>query len=466
MRNSYKQTNQNQAELIYSAPASGNLNMALPCADDIEQVVLGACLGEKDALYKILETITKPEMFYNAKHRHIFNAMLSLEAKGIPIDTLTTTEELITMGVFAAVGGAYYLSGLTERVASSANIIAHARIIAQKSISRELALFGHKIAASGYEDIDAFVALDDAAEGIMQIAGNLNKNEMHTSKSLMKSALESLRNPLPFVASGLVAYDEGCPIVAGELTIIGARPGMGKTSLALSMAYNIAENELAKGSNKAVMFFSLEMSQQAISKRLLSIVAEVSLENPKAYELNKQHLESTAADIEMRKLMIDTTAQLKLTELKRKALQCKREHGIAAIFVDYLQLMDKDRKIGRSDEQIEANTQGLKVLANTLNVPIICLAQLNRATEIKASSIPSLTDLRGSGAIEQDADNVLFIYRPEYYQIETLPGTDESSKGVAQIIVGKRRNGSTSTFNLAFKSHCTKFTDHEAPKFF
>lgn len=444
------------------------LNNELPQADDMEQITLGACLVESGAIYKLLETITKPEMFYNVKHQHIFRAMLSLEAKNEPIDILTVANELQNLGTFEAIGGAYYLTGLSERVASGANIVFHARVIAQKSISRELALFGHKIAQSGYEDVDAFNALDAAAEGIMQIAGNLNKNEMHTSKNLMDAALESLKNPTQATPTGMQRFDEGCPIVDGELTIIGARPGMGKTSLALSMAYNMANNELKKGSKKSVMFFSLEMSEVAISKRLLSIVSEVSLESPKSYELNKQCLDTKAAEIARIKLITDTTPMLKLSELKRKALQCKREHGIAAIFVDYLQLMHRDRKVGRSDEQIEANTQGLKVLANTLNVPIICLAQLNRATETKAASVPSLTDLRGSGAIEQDADNVLFIYRPEYYEIETLAESNESSKGVAQIIVAKRRNGSTSTFNLHFKSHCTKFQDqeHEAHNFF
>lgn len=430
--------------------------MVLPQALDLEQVTLGACLTEKDAIYRLLEVIAKPEMFYDKRHQHIFVAILALEAQGTPIDLVTTANQLASMGLLEAIGGAYYLSELSSRVASSANLEAHARIIVQKSINREIALLGHKIAASGYQDNDCFENLDAAAESIMQIAGNLNKNELHTSENLMQIALDSLSNPAPSIATGMQNFDEACPIVAGELTIIGARPGMGKTALALSMAYNMAKNEFLSGTNKAVMFFSLEMSKEAIAKRLLSIVAEVSLEKPQAYALNKDLLINASIDISAYKILTDTTPQLRLSELKRKALQAQREHGIAAIFIDYLQLMHRDPKAGRGDEQIEANTQGLKVLANTLNVPIVCLAQLNRGTEAKVASVPSLTDLRGSGAIEQDADNVLFIYRPEYYQIETLMD-GESSKGVAQIIAAKRRNGSTSTFNLYFKGYCTKF---------
>lgn len=429
----------------------------MPNATDLEQVVLGACMIEKDAIYRLLAIISDPNVFYSHANRHVFIAILSVEAKGMPIDILTVTQELNALGTLQAVGGGYYLSGLTERVASAANMEFHARILVQKHLNRETVRVCIEGVAEASQDADCFENLDNLANSLMKLSGTLNSKQAYTSKSLMQAALDNFQNPAPKIATGMDKFDMNCPIKNGELTIIGARPGMGKTALALCLAYNMALAEYQQGSKKTTMFFSLEMSQQAIATRLLSIVAGVSLEHENSYKLNKGLLDSTAAEIAELNLITDVTPQLKLSELKRKALQAQREHGITAIFLDYLQLMHRDSKKGRSDEQIEANTQGLKVLANTLNVPIICLAQLNRGSESKDSAMPTLSALRGSGAIEQDADNVLFIYRPEYYNIATDINTGESTAGMAQIVVAKRRNGSQQNFNLHFKNHCTKF---------
>jgi replicative DNA helicase len=436
-----------------------------PQAVDLEEAVLGAIMLEKDALTNVID-ILKPDSFYKDAHVRIFKAVEKLFASSEPVDILTVTQELRKTEELNIVGGAYYITQLTSRVASAANAEFHARIVAQKFIQRELIRISTKTINDAYEESsDVFDLLDQAESNLFSIVeGNIRKNydEMST---LLKLAIEKIENTqsnkgeFSGIPSGLTSLDR---ITAGwqksDLVIIAARPAMGKTALVLTMARNAAI--LFK---KGVAIFSLEMSSLQLVTRLIASESELSSEKLKKGELEEhehQQLIDKTKDLAEAPLFIDDTAGLSVFELRAKARRLKQKHNIELIIVDYLQLMTAGGEgKGNREQEIATISRSLKGLAKELEIPVIALSQLSRAVESRGGDKrPQLSDLRESGAIEQDADMVMFIHRPEYYGItEDAEGND--TRGIAELIIAKHRNGPVDTAKTRFIEKITRFVD-------
>ncbi len=444
-----------------------------PQALPLEEAVLGALMLDKDALPIVLD-ILRPESFYSDGHQMVYRAMLRLFEKTQPVDLLTVTEELKKGGDLEKVGGPYYLVELTNRVASAANIEYHARIIAQKHIQRELIRVSTKVIRDAFEDTtDVFQLLDDAEQGLFSITQqNLSRGyeSMGTLASRALKQLEEMSQKeegLTGVPTGFTDLDR---LTSGwqpsDLIIVAARPGMGKTSFTLALARNAAMDF-----NKGVAFFSLEMSNLQLVQRLISLEAEISgskLRNGQLEDYEWQQLHSAIEKMSEVPIYIDDTPGINVFELRAKCRRLKMQHDIQLVIIDYLQLMTgggDQKKGGNREQEISSISRALKGLAKELSVPVIALSQLSRAVETRGGSKrPQLSDLRESGAIEQDADIVSFIYRPEYYQIlEDEEGN--SLKGVGEIIVAKHRNGALKTVKLKFTDQYAKFSDLDDPNF-
>ena len=445
-----------------------------PQAIELEQAVLGALMIDNDALSNSIELL-KPESFYQIEHQKIFSAIEDLFNNTQPVDILTVTNLLKQKGDLKDVGGAAFVSKLTERVASAANIETHARIIAQKFIQRELIRISSSTIKDAYDDTtDVFDLLNAAEQGLFEISeGNIRKNYDKMS-TLIRQALEQIEeiknkeDGLSGIPSGFSDLDR---VTSGwqksDLVILAARPGMGKTAFVLSMARNTAVQF-----NKPVAVFSLEMSSVQLVNRLISsesgIPAEKlrkgNLEDHEWIQLNQQISSLSEAP-----LFIDDTPALTVFELRAKCRRLVRNNGVEMVIIDYLQLMHagNSNKSGNREQEISTISRSLKSIAKELNIPIIALSQLSRAVETRGGDKrPMLSDLRESGAIEQDADIVCFIYRPDYYGFtewpDTSPGQDPDCQGQGEIIIAKHRNGSLENIRLRFISHLAKFTDLDA----
>ncbi len=436
-----------------------------PQATELEEAVLGALMLERDALTNVID-ILKPESFYKDAHARIFNAIHELFNRSEPVDILTVTQELKKTGELEIVGGAYYISQLTNRVASAANAEFHARIVAQKFIQRELIRISTKTINDSYEDSsDVFDLLDNAEKNLFSIVeGNIKKNYDKMS-TLIKKAIEQIEHTknnkgnFSGVQSGLTALDR---ITAGwqksDLVIIAARPAMGKTALVLTMARNAAVDFA-----KPVAIFSLEMSSLQLVTRLIASESELSAEKLKKGTLEDyefQQLNDKIQKLSAAPLFIDDTPGLSVFELRAKARRLKEQHKIELIIVDYLQLMTAGGEgKGNREQEIATISRSLKGLAKELEIPVIALSQLSRAVETRGGDKrPQLSDLRESGAIEQDADMVMFIHRPEYYGLtEDADGND--SRGMAELIIAKHRNGPIDSAKTRYIGQFTKFAD-------
>lgn len=439
-----------------------------PQAPLLEEAVLGALMLDKDALTVVLD-ILRADSFYKDAHQAIYRAMLRLFEKSQPIDLLTVMEELKKSGDLEMAGGPSYLADLTNKVASAANIEYHSRIIAQKYIQRELIKVSTKIIKDAYEDsTDVFDLLDDAEQGLFAIAQqNMSRGyqSMGALSTQLLKQLEELKerdDGLTGIPSGFTDLDR---LTSGwqrsDLIILAARPGMGKTAFALSLAKNAAVEF-----KKPVAIFSLEMSNLQLATRIISMQAEISGEKLRSGQLEAyevQQLQSAIEAISDAQIFIDDTPGINIFELRAKCRRMKMQHDIQMIIIDYLQLMSagKDNNKGNREQEISSISRALKGLAKELSVPVISLSQLSRAVETRGGSKrPQLSDLRESGAIEQDADIVSFIYRPEYYQIlEDEEG--QSLKNVAEIIIAKHRNGALDTVKLNFTAEFARFSDLE-----
>lgn len=436
-----------------------------PQAPDLEEAVLGALMLEKDALTSVID-ILKPEVFYKEAHQIIFKAIDQLFKKSEPVDILTVTNELRSMGQLDLAGGPYYLTQLTNRIASAANIEYHARIISQKYIQRELIHISSDIIHDAFEDTtDVFELLDKAESKLFAVSeGNLHRN-YQDMRSLVKDAIfeiEAAKNAegnLKGVGSGFTEIDR---VTAGwqksDLIIMAARPGMGKTAFVLSMARNMAVDM-----KKAVAFFSLEMSAIQLVTRLIAGECEIPSEKLRRGNLEPAEWEQLNARLNTlvdAPLFIDDTPALSVFDLRAKCRRLKAQHDIQMVVIDYLQLMTAStEKGGNREQEISTISRSLKALAKELEIPVIALSQLSRAVETRGGSKkPILSDLRESGAIEQDADLVLFIYRPEYYN---LAEWDDGSptEGTAEIIIAKHRNGALKDIRLRFIANLAKFAD-------
>lgn len=450
-----------------SSSISHGLGKIPPQALDLEQAVLGALMIEKDALTVVLE-ILKPDSFYHEKHQKIFQVVLELYDKLEPIDILTVTQKLRTKGELEFVGGAYYITDLTTRVNSAANIETHARIISEQAIKRELITIASEIEREAFEDTsDAFELLDKTEQALYQVSETNIRKNFSDMRSILRTALEELQtrknheNKLTGVPTGFSDLDR---ITSGwqknDLVIIAARPGMGKTAFVVSAMRNAAVEF-----GKPVAIFSLEMSSVQLVNRLISAEAELDSEkikkgNLEEYEWTQLH--HKIRNLETAPIFIDDTPALSIRELRTKCRRLKTKHDIQLVVIDYLQLMSGDgsgKANGNREQEIASISRALKNLAKELAVPVIALSQLSRAVETRGGDKrPQLADLRESGAIEQDADMVMFLYRPEYYGIDE----DEMGmpmKGVGEVIIAKHRNGSLDTVKLRFIGKFTKFCD-------
>lgn len=443
-----------------------------PQATPLEEAVLGALMLDKEALPIVLD-ILRAESFYLEAHQLIYKAMLRLFEKSQPIDLLTVTESLKKGGDLEAVGGPYYLVELTNKVASAANIEYHARIIAQKYVQRELISVSTKIIRDAYEDTtDVFNLLDDAEQGLFAIAQQNMSRGFESMSSLAAKAqkqIEELRKKedgLTGVPTGFTELDR---LTSGfqpsDLIILAARPGMGKTALVLSLARNAAAEF-----GKPVAMFSLEMSALQLAQRVIAMEAEISgskMRNGQLEDYEWEQLNAALERVSEIPIYIDDTPGINIFELRAKARRLKMQHDIQIIIIDYLQLMSGggDNQRGNREQEVSAISRALKGLAKELSVPIIALSQLSRAVEVRGGSKrPQLSDLRESGSIEQDADIVAFIYRPEYYGIDE-DEEGQSLKGTAEVIVAKHRHGALKTIRLRFIDEFARFSDLDDPDF-
>jgi replicative DNA helicase len=440
-----------------------------PNARDLEIAVLGAIMLEQSAVNSVID-ILKPNSFYDPRHNLIFAAILDLFSKGEPIDILTVAQGMRKEGTLEAAGGPSYISMLTNQVASAANIEAHARVISQKYIQRELIRISGKIIQDAYEETtDVFDLLDEAEASLFGVAeGNIRKNYDKMSQ-LIKLALDEIdkarenKTGVTGVPSGFTALDK---VTNGwqrsDMIVIAARPAMGKTAFVLSMARNMAVDF-----KQPVAIFSLEMSSLQLVQRLISSETEIEADKLRRGQLAEHELHQLHQRISRitdAPLFIDDTPALSVFELRAKCRRLKAQHGIQMIIIDYLQLMSvggSDTKGGNREQEISTISRSIKQIAKELDVPVIALSQLSRQVETRSGDKrPVLSDLRESGAIEQDADIVGFIYRPEYYGILT-DAQGNSTHGLAQILIAKHRNGAVTDVDLEFKGHLAKFTNRD-----
>lgn len=436
-----------------------------PQALDLELVVLGALMIDKKGVDEVID-ILAPEVFYKEQHQYIFEAIRILFEEGQPVDLLTVSEQLKKMAKLEAAGGDYYLIQLTQKVASSAHIEYHARIILQKHIQRSLIKISNEIIEDAYDETtDVFDLLDTAETKLYEVTQGNVKRSSESAQNLViqaKKKIEEIANQdgLSGIPTGFHKVDA---LTSGwqpsDLIIVAARPGMGKTAMTLTMARNMAVDQ-----NVPVAFFSLEMSSVQLITRLISSETGLSSEKLRTGKLEKhewEQLNVKVKSLEKAPLFIDDTPSLSIFDLRAKARRLASQHGIKIIMIDYLQLMTggSSQKGGNREQEISMISRNLKALAKELNVPVIALSQLSRAVETRGGSKrPLLSDLRESGAIEQDADIVSFIYRPEYYKIEEWDDEERSpTEGQGEFIVAKHRNGGLDNIRLKFIGHLGKF---------
>jgi replicative DNA helicase len=437
-----------------------------PQALDLEEAVLGAMMIDKKGVDEVID-ILQPDAFYKEAHKFIFEAIFQLFTDSQPIDLLTVSAQLKKNGKLEMAGGDFYLIQLTQKISSSAHIEFHSRIILQKYIQRSLIKISSDIIEEAYEDAtDVFDLLDMAESKLYEVTQGNIKRSSETAQSLVmqaKKRIEEISNKegLSGVPTGFHKLDQ---VTSGwqpsDLIIIAARPGMGKTAFVLSMARNIAID-----SQSPVAVFSLEMSSVQLITRLISSETGLSSEKLRTGKLEKHEWEQLSVkvrDLEKAPLYIDDTPSLSIFDLRAKARRLASQHGIKLIIIDYLQLMTAGgagKGGGNREQEISTISRNLKALAKELDVPVIALSQLSRAVETRGSSKrPLLSDLRESGAIEQDADIVSFIYRPEYYKIEEWDDDEQSpTQGQAEFIIAKHRNGSLENIRLKFIGNLGKF---------
>lgn len=443
-----------------------------PQAKELEEAVLGAIMLEKDKLSDVLEVLPSSDCFYVDAHQRIFSAIKRLPERGQVVDLLTVTEELRKSDELELIGGAYFLTKLTMSVVTSAHVIAHARIVMEKYIQRELIKICSEMVSSAYEDkTDVFDLMDKAETDLFEISNNFLRKNYSSMQDIIVDTIEQIsqaRDEKDDVTGVPTGYPSLDAITGGwqnsDLIILAARPAVGKTAFALNLAMNAAMDPRKP---RGVAIFSLEMGNTQIVKRMLSCVTQVRLENisrGKMEDYEFAQLTQRMEPLAKAPIFIDDQAGLNIFELRAKCRRLKTKNDIGMIIIDYLQLMQGSDKAGNREQEISKISRELKMLAKELNVPVLALSQLSRAVETRGGDkgkIPQLSDLRESGAIEQDADMVMFIYRPEYYG----QSSDESGQpfdGETHINIAKHRNGRLDTVKLKAILEYQQFV--EAPK--
>ena len=447
-------------------PSYGHLQ---PQAPDLERAVIGALMVDKDA-FSIVSEIIREETFYEPRHQKIFHAVQSLNMDERPVDFMTVIEELKRNGTLEDVGGPAYIVELSSHVASSAHIEYHARVLAQKFLARQLISFASVIETKAFDEtIDVDELMQEAEGSLFELSQKNMKQDYTQIDPVLAQAVEILQKAaantsgLTGIPTGYTRLDEmTAGWQASDLVIIAGRPAMGKTSFALSLAKNIAVDY-----HEPIAFFSLEMNNVQLVNRLMSNVCEISgkkILNGQLDDEEWKRLDRNIRKLQGAPIYIDDTPGMSIFELRSKARRLVREKGVKVIMIDYLQLMNANgAKFGSRQEEVSTISRSLKGLAKELNIPILALSQLNRTVENREGidgKRPQLSDLRESGAIEQDADMVLFVHRPEYYHIyQDEKGND--LHGMAQIIIAKHRKGATGDVLLNFRGEFTRFQNPE-----
>ncbi|MCT4665408.1 MAG: replicative DNA helicase [Flavobacteriales bacterium] len=438
-----------------------------PQALEMEKAVLGAIMIDKEALNEVVD-ILRSEAFYDQKHQIIYETITELFGDSQPIDILTISESIRKKGEIDTVGGEIYLMDLTQKVTSSAHIEYHARIILQKYLQRRLIHISSEIITDAFDEkTDVIELLDTAESKLYEVANGNIKKSFESAQDLVRQAIKKIaeianQEGLSGVPTGFLKLDK---LTAGwqpsDLIILAARPGMGKTAFVLSMARNMAVDR-----HFGIAFFSLEMSSVQLITRLIS--AETGLTSEKLRKGNLedhewQQLMTKVKALEKAPIFIDDTPGISIFDLRAKCRRLVSQHDVRIIIIDYLQLMTAGGKGGNREQEISTISRSLKGIAKELNVPVIALSQLSRAVETRTGSKrPLLSDLRESGAIEQDADIVSFIYRPEYYKQDTWDDDEGTSCiGQAEFIVAKHRNGGLENIRLKFEGQFAKFDNLE-----
>lgn len=439
-----------------------------PHDTELEEVVLGAMMLEQGAEIDVLDILSK-DSFYKDANSKIFEAILKLSASQQPIDIYTVVEQLQRNGTLEEVGGAYYVASLTEKVGSAAHLEFHARILQQKYIQRQLIKMATEIEDRAYDQTtDVNDLLQFSEKSIFDLANGNIKTQTRGMNDVLREALEHIEEAakrtdgLSGVPSGFTSLDR---ITQGwqnsDMIVVAARPAMGKTAFILSMARNMVVNH-----NVPVMIFSLEMSAVQLINRIIVSETELSSEKIRTGKLEEHEwmqLDSKIKNLQDAPLFIDDTAGISLFELRSKCIRMKLQHNIGIVMIDYLQLMTGPEEVrGNREQEVSTISRGIKQLAKELNVPIIALSQLSRNTVARGgSNRPMLNDLRDSGAIEQDADIVCFIHRPEYYgQMQDEQGN--STQGLGQVIIAKHRNGAVCDVNLHFRAEFARFEEWDS----
>lgn len=424
---------------------------------EAEQAVLGAMMIDKEAIYAAMENLV-PEDFYKEAHQIIYSVLQTLEAKGEPVDMIVLTEELRRQNNLERIGGIGYIATLANTVPTAANIRHYAGIVEEKAILRKLIRYSTQIASRCYEDQeDTMELLDNAEKMILEIASNRNSDGLVSIKTVLSHTLEKIEQMsnnkgnvtgVPSYFADLDRMTSGWQ--PSDLIILAARPAMGKTTFGLNIAYNAA----ARG-KLPVAVFSLEMSREQLVQRLISAEAMIDQHKLRTGRLQDEEwlrLTKAAQPLSTAQIYIDDTPAISVLELRAKARRLKAEKGLALIVIDYLQLMQvNNRKNDNRQQEISEISRSLKALARELDVPVLALSQLSRAVEQTHEKRPALSHLRESGALEQDSDLVMFIYREDYYNPES------EKPGIAEIILAKHRNGPTGSVELGFIKEFTKF---------
>ncbi|MGC8719309.1 MAG: replicative DNA helicase [Thermodesulforhabdaceae bacterium] len=427
-----------------------------PHSKEAEQTLLGGLLQDNSAIPAVLE-ILKGDEFFIPSHRKIFRAIAELFSENQPVDLVTVVERLRAKGELEAVGGAVYLAQLTERVVSAEHAVAYARLISDKAVLRRLIEISGKIAGWCYENPEKVdEVLDRAESSIFALSEARIQNSFFPIEAIVKENLiliESLKNrqeAITGVPSGFTDLDRlTAGFQKGDLIIIAGRPGMGKTAFALNIARNVAVEEKIP-----VAFFSLEMSKEQIGMRLMCMEARVDSQKLRTGFISQEEcarIMATGQVFMHTPLFVDDQPAITPLELRAKARRIMAERGLGLVIIDYLQLMRIPDRVERREQEISEISRSLKALAKELNIPVIALSQLNRKVEERHDKRPQLSDLRESGAIEQDADVIIFLYRDEVYNKDT------SEKGIVEVLVRKQRNGPTGDLKLSFMGSYTRF---------
>ena len=430
-----------------------------PHSAEAEKSVLGAAMLSKDALFDVMEVV-KPADFYDENHKEIFQAMIDLNRKNAPVDALTVAEELKKRNSLEMVGGRAYIASLSSMTPTTSNAMEYGRIVAEKASVRRLIETADDIVTKGYDGtMDANQMLDYAESGIFEISQLRQKGQYAHIRDVLVENLaiidraEQMDGGLTGITTGFSKLDEMTSgMQKSDLIILAARPAMGKTAFALSLARNAA----VKG-KASVMIFSLEMAKEQLTQRLLSMESKVDLQTLKTGRLERRDWDdlNVALDIlSNSNIHIDDTAGISIMEMKSKCRRLKAEAGLDLVIIDYLQLMNPEGKADSRTQEISVISRNLKLLARELDCPVLVLSQLSRAPEQRTDHRPMLSDLRESGSIEQDADIVIFLYRDEYYNKE-----DTEKPGECEVIVAKHRSGPTGSVDVAWIERYTQFKD-------